>query len=119
MVQRVFPGATVVRPGAMFGPGDALFSTLAELAQLLPALPLIGSGSTRLQPVFVEDVAEAIARILTDPGTVGRCKNSIETEAESKFKAAQTKAEKLGVDKLTIEDIEGLSREQIKQLRGY
>jgi hypothetical protein len=47
------------------------------------------------------------------------CKNSIETEAESKFKAAQTKAEKLGVDKLTIEDIEGLSREQIKQLRGY
>ena len=66
MVQRVFPGATVVRPGAMFGPGDALFSTLAELARLLPALPLIGSGSTRLQPVFVEDVAEAIARILTD-----------------------------------------------------
>ena len=120
MVQRVFPRATVVRPGAMFGPGDALFSTLAELAQLLPALPLIGSGSTRLQPVFVEDVAEAIARILTDPGTVGRCKNSIETEAESKFKAAQTKAEKLGVDKLTIEDdIEGLSREQIKRLRGY
>ena len=47
------------------------------------------------------------------------CKNSIETEAESKFKAAQTKAEKLGVDKLTIQDIEGLSREQIKQLRGY
>jgi NADH dehydrogenase len=56
----------------MFGPGDALFSTLAELVRLLPVLPLIGSGDTRLQPVFVEDVAEAIARILTDPGTVGR-----------------------------------------------
>jgi NADH dehydrogenase len=56
----------------MFGPGDALFSTLAELARLLPVLPLIGGGHTRLQPVFVEDVAEAVANILADPGTVGR-----------------------------------------------
>ena len=71
-VQQTFPGATIVRPGAMFGPGDALFSTLAELIKLLPVLPLIGSGDTRLQPVFVEDVAEAVARILTDPRTVGR-----------------------------------------------
>lgn len=47
------------------------------------------------------------------------CKGSVETEADSKFKAAQAKAEKVGVDKLTREDIEGLSDEQIKQLRGY
>jgi uncharacterized protein YbjT (DUF2867 family) len=60
-----------VRPGAMFGPGDALFATLAELARLLPVLPLIGGG-TRLQPVFVEDVAKAITNILSDPGTVGQ-----------------------------------------------
>jgi uncharacterized protein YbjT (DUF2867 family) len=72
MVQQAFPGATIVRPGALFGPGDALFSMLAELARLLPALPLIGGGHTRLQPVFVEDVAEAIVSILTDPATVGR-----------------------------------------------
>ena len=71
-VQQTFPGATIVRPGAMFGPGDALFGRFAELARLLPVLPLIGGGRTRLQPVFVEDVAEAIASILTDPGTVGR-----------------------------------------------
>jgi uncharacterized protein YbjT (DUF2867 family) len=72
MVQQGFPGATIVRPGAMFGPGDALFSMLAELVRLLTALPLIGGGHTRLQPVFVEDVAEAVANILGDPGTVGR-----------------------------------------------
>jgi uncharacterized protein YbjT (DUF2867 family) len=71
-VQQVFPGATIVRPSAMFGPGDALFGTLAHLARLLPVLPLIGGGRTRLQPVYVEDVAEAIARILADPGTAGR-----------------------------------------------
>ena len=47
------------------------------------------------------------------------CKDSVETEADSKFKAAQAKAAKVGVQKLTQEDIEGLSNEQIKQLRGY
>ena len=72
VVRQTFPGVTIVRPGAMFGPGDALFGTLAELARFLPILPLIGGGRTRLQPVFVEDVAEAVASILTDPGTVGR-----------------------------------------------
>ena len=71
MVQQAFPSATIVRPGAMFGPGDALFATLAELARLLPVLPLIGGG-TRLQPVFVEDVAKATTNILSDPGTIGQ-----------------------------------------------
>jgi uncharacterized protein YbjT (DUF2867 family) len=71
-VQQAFPGATIVRPSAMFGPGDALFGTLAHLARLLPVLPLIGDGHTRLQPVYVEDVVEAVARILADPGTAGR-----------------------------------------------
>jgi len=71
-VLQAFPNATIVRPSAMFGPGDALFSTLADLTRLLPALPLIGGGRTRLQPVYVEDVSEAVARILADPETVGR-----------------------------------------------
>jgi uncharacterized protein YbjT (DUF2867 family) len=72
VVLKAFPGATIVRPGAMFGPGDALFGRLAELARWLPVLPLIGGGRTRLQPVSVEDVAEAVANIIADPGTVGR-----------------------------------------------
>jgi NADH dehydrogenase len=72
MVRAAFPGATVVRPGAMFGPGDALFAGVADLARLLPALPLIGGGGTRLQPVYVGDVAEAIVRILATPETAGR-----------------------------------------------
>ena len=45
---------------------------IAEFARLLPILPLIGGGHTRLQPVFVEDVGEAIASILTNPETVGQ-----------------------------------------------
>ena len=72
VVQQAFPNATIVRPSAMFGRGDALFGTLASLARLLPVLPLIGGGHMRLQPVYVEDVAEAVARILADPEPVGR-----------------------------------------------
>jgi uncharacterized protein YbjT (DUF2867 family) len=72
LVREAFPGATIVRPSVMFGPGDALFGTVAQLARVLPALPLIGGGRTRLQPVYVEDVAEAVARILADPATAGR-----------------------------------------------
>lgn len=70
--REAFPGVTIVRPGAMFGPGDALFGTLADLARHFPMLPLIGGGRTRLQPAYVEDVAEAIARILADDATAGR-----------------------------------------------
>jgi NADH dehydrogenase len=56
----------------MFGPGDALFGTLADIIRLLPVVPLIGGGRTRLQPVYVEDVAQAVVRMLTYPGTAGR-----------------------------------------------
>jgi uncharacterized protein YbjT (DUF2867 family) len=72
IVQKAFAGATIVRPGAMFGPGDALFGTLAALVPLLPVLPLIGSGRSRLQPVYVDDVADAVTRVLADSDTAGR-----------------------------------------------
>ncbi len=71
LVTQAFPGTTIVRPSAMFGPGDALVSTIAGLARVLPALPVIGAR-TRLQPVYVMDVVEAIARMLASPGTSGR-----------------------------------------------
>jgi NADH dehydrogenase len=71
-VQQAFPGATIIRPSAMFGPGDALFSGLADLARMLPIVPLIGGGRTRLQPVYVEDIVEAIVRILDDSRSVGQ-----------------------------------------------
>ncbi|MCW5684259.1 MAG: complex I NDUFA9 subunit family protein [Pseudolabrys sp.] len=57
------PGATIVRPSIMFGPEDDFFNRFASLARFVPALPLIGGGETKLQPVFVGDVAAAIAII--------------------------------------------------------
>lgn len=55
------PDAVVMRPSILFGPGDSFFNRFAALARALPVLPLAGA-ETRFQPVFVGDVAEAIAR---------------------------------------------------------
>lgn len=60
-VFETIPDATVVRPSIVFGPEDNFFNQFAGLAQVLPALPLVGGGHTRFQPVFVGDVAAAIA----------------------------------------------------------
>jgi uncharacterized protein YbjT (DUF2867 family) len=56
------PDASIFRPSLMFGPEDDFFNKFAAMARLLPALPLVGGGETKFQPVFVGDVAEAIAR---------------------------------------------------------
>ncbi|HVZ51604.1 MAG TPA: complex I NDUFA9 subunit family protein [Pseudolabrys sp.] len=55
------PQAAIMRPSILFGPEDDFFNRFAALARLSPALPLIGGGETRFQPVFVGDVAQAIA----------------------------------------------------------
>jgi NADH dehydrogenase len=65
-VREAFPGATLVRPSAMFGADDSFLTALVQLLRTLPIQPLFGRGRTRLQPVHVEDVAEAIARLLAD-----------------------------------------------------
>lgn len=66
-VRTAFPAATILRPSAMFDRDGALFAGLAGLLRA-PVVPLFGDGSVRLQPVFVEDVAEAAARMATGDG---------------------------------------------------
>ena len=63
-VQAAFANAIIIRPAVMFGRDDAFLNTLVKLLKRLPAYPMFGRGLTRLQPVYVEDVAEAIARSL-------------------------------------------------------
>ena len=59
-VRSVFPGAIIFRPSVIFGVGDDFFNTIGALSRLLPVMPLFGA-KTRFQPVYVGDVAEAIA----------------------------------------------------------
>ncbi len=72
-VLRHVPGAVILRPSIVFGPEDNFFNQFAALARILPALPLIGGGETKFQPVFAGDVGEAAARALEGravPGAV-------------------------------------------------
>ena len=55
------PSATIMRPSIVFGPEDEFTNRFAALARMSPMLPLIGGGETKMQPVYVGDVATAIA----------------------------------------------------------
>src|SRR6185312_1448975 len=64
-VLQEFPAATIIRPTVMVGPDDSFITTIAKLLRVLPVYPMFRQGKTKLQPVYVEDVAAAIARILS------------------------------------------------------
>ena len=71
-VGRAFPGATIFRPSIVFGPEDQFFNRFAAMAVISPVLPLIGGGTTRFQPVYVLDVAEAVMRAVDDSALAGK-----------------------------------------------
>src|SRR5262249_42282456 len=71
-VHAAFPNATILRPSIIFGADDSFFNRFAGLARISPVLPLIGGGKTRFQPVFVGDVAAAIATALVREAARGK-----------------------------------------------
>ncbi len=71
-VREAKPDAVIIRPSIVFGSGDSFLNKFAAMASMAPALPLIGGGKTRFQPVYVGDVAEAIARAVERPDAAGR-----------------------------------------------
>ncbi|QOZ38187.1 complex I NDUFA9 subunit family protein [Bradyrhizobium sp. CCBAU 53421] len=64
VVRATFAGAHIIRPAVMFGPDDAFLTTILNLLRRLPIYPMFGRGSMKLQPAYVEDVAEATVRII-------------------------------------------------------
>jgi uncharacterized protein YbjT (DUF2867 family) len=63
-VRAAFADSLLIRPAVMFGPDDAFLTTILKLLRRLPFYPMFGRGLTRMQPAYVEDVAEAISRAL-------------------------------------------------------
>jgi NADH dehydrogenase len=70
-VRAVFPGAVVIRPSIVFGADDKFFNKFGQMAALFPALPLIGGGETKFQPVYVGDVAAVVAQAVSSPAAEG------------------------------------------------
>lgn len=69
-VRAAFPGATILRPSIVFGPEDRFFNRFAALARLSPVMPVI-AGATKLQPVYVGDVADAVMAALVRSDAAG------------------------------------------------
>ena len=72
LVREAFPAATILRPSVLFGPEDKFLNTLITIVRRSPVLALFGAGNTRLQPVYVGDVAKAVLRVLTTPSSQGK-----------------------------------------------
>ncbi|MFO1028798.1 MAG: complex I NDUFA9 subunit family protein [Acetobacteraceae bacterium] len=70
-VTAAFPRVTILRPSLVFGPEDNFFNRFAEIARLSPVMPVI-SGDTKMQPVYIGDVADAVMVALSDPSTEGK-----------------------------------------------
>lgn len=66
-VRAAFPAASIVRPSVVFGPEDSFFNRFAAIARIAPFMPVI-AGATKLQPVYVGDVADAIVAAIARPG---------------------------------------------------
>ncbi|SDG32983.1 NADH dehydrogenase [Limimonas halophila] len=71
-VLEAFPDATILRPSIVVGPEDSFFNRFARMATLSPVIPLIGGGTTRFQPVYAGDVADAAMAALTRADAKGR-----------------------------------------------
>ena len=59
-----FNNSIIVRPSIVYGDGDNFLNQFASLAEILPALPLIGGGQTKFQPIYVSDLCKAVVAIL-------------------------------------------------------
>ncbi|MDH4163104.1 MAG: complex I NDUFA9 subunit family protein [Nitrospirota bacterium] len=57
---------TILRPSLIYGSGDLFTIRLAEMIRLSPVLPVIGTGRSKIQPIFIDDVVTCMARILKD-----------------------------------------------------
>jgi len=71
-VRSNFKQATILRPSIVFGEDDSFFNMFAKMAGVLPALPLIGGGKTKFQPVYVGDVADAVMKAIEKPEAQGK-----------------------------------------------
>lgn len=91
-----YPEAVILRPSALFGPGDALLSTIVTMIKWLPVIPLFGEGTSRIQPVYVDDVARAASAVIANDDARGSTYELGGPEVFTYLELMQTVAEVLG-----------------------
>lgn len=90
---------TILRPSLIYGPGDLFTIRLAEMIKLSPVLPVVGSGRSKIQPVYIEDVASCIAKILADGKHMGKTYEIGGAEQLNYKEVTKAIAEALGVNR--------------------
>jgi len=71
-VREAYPDASILRPATIFGDEDKFLNRIAKLSQTMPFYPLVDAATTKQQPVYMDDVAEAIVKCVTDPTAMGK-----------------------------------------------
>lgn len=93
---------TIFRPAIIFGKGDGFVSLLADLVRKNPVTPIVGSGRSRLQPIWVEDVARCFGDSLDHDETIGQCYELCGPEALTYEQIVDLLQETLGAKKLKV-----------------
>ncbi|WP_297111091.1 complex I NDUFA9 subunit family protein [uncultured Devosia sp.] len=108
-VLEAYPDAVIVRPSIMFGQGDGFFNLMGTLARLMPVMPLI-SGKTQFQPVYVGDVAEAMAKAAEGAVKPGRIYELGGPDVESHKALMQRILREAGRDRMLVSVPSGLMK---------
>ncbi len=108
-LRELVPQAVVLRPSVVFGPEDQFFNRFAFMSQLAPVLPIVG-GKTRFQPVYVGDVADAVAAALSQEEAQGRLFELGGPRIYTFEQLLRYMLEVLGRRRLVVELPEGLAR---------
>ena len=102
---------TIFRPSVIAGPGDGLFCRFDQLLAIAPVLP-IARGHARFQPVWVEDVAEAFARALNEPASIGQVYELVGPDELSLAQIVRLTAQARGRSRMVLPLSERLGRWQ-------
>jgi uncharacterized protein YbjT (DUF2867 family) len=93
---------TILRPSLIYGPGDLFTVRLAEMIRLSPVLPVIGSGRSRVQPVFIDDVVSCIVKAIMSDAFRGRVLEIGGPDQLTYTEVTKTIADALGVDRPAV-----------------
>ncbi|MHB8844794.1 MAG: SDR family oxidoreductase [Nitrospirota bacterium] len=90
---------TILRPSLIYGPGDLFTVRLAEMIKLSPVLPVVGSGRSKIQPIYIEDVVTCIIKIITNGKHLGKTYEIGGPEQLNYMEVTRAIAGALGVDR--------------------